>query len=60
MAWQYPEKDKHRDGQARAPVRGRVYTLDAKEANKSDNLVQGTSLIHNQQVHILFDSGATH
>jgi hypothetical protein len=60
MAWQCPEKDKHRDRQARAPVRGRVYTLDAKEADKSDNLVQGTDLIQNQQVHILFYSGATH
>ena len=41
-------------------MRGRVYTLDAKEADKSEHLVQGMGLIHNQPVHIFFDSGATH
>jgi hypothetical protein len=37
-----------------------VYTLDAEEAEKSKDLVQGTGQINGKHVNILFDSGATH
>jgi uncharacterized Fe-S cluster protein YjdI len=60
IAWRCPDKDKRKDGQVGAPVRCRVYTVDAKEADQSENLVQGMRLIHNQPVHILFDLGAKH
>jgi len=39
---------------------GRVFTLDAAEASKSKNLIQGECFIRGIPLLVLFDSGATH
>ncbi|XP_061359910.1 uncharacterized protein LOC133303953 [Gastrolobium bilobum] len=41
-------------------TRGRVFTLSGQEAAQASNLVQGTGLIQDSLIIVLFDSGATH
>ncbi|XP_061360189.1 uncharacterized protein LOC133304207 [Gastrolobium bilobum] len=41
-------------------TRGRVFTLSGQEAAQTSNLVQGTGLIQDSLITVLFDSGATH
>ena len=60
MIAQCPERGKKKDDSTKAPVRGRVYTLDAARADQADNLIQGTCWIRHEPVNVLIDSGATH
>ena len=41
-------------------MRGRAYTLNAKEVDHSRDLIQGMGQINSHSVRILFDFGATH
>ena len=44
--------------QNQAQARGRVFNMNAQEAQADDNVVNGTFFINNQPASVLFDSGA--
>ena len=44
----------------RSQTKGRVFTLSGEKAKGSDDLIQGTCLINDTLLIVLFDSGATH
>ena len=56
LSWQCPT----RDSNPPAPVKARVYTLDAEEAARSDDLIQATGKIDCKSVKLFSDSSATH
>ncbi|XP_061356842.1 uncharacterized protein LOC133301240 [Gastrolobium bilobum] len=41
------------------PTQGRVFTLDANEARKHPNLIQGNVILNGYPISVIFDSGAT-
>ncbi|XP_061363194.1 uncharacterized protein LOC133306829 [Gastrolobium bilobum] len=59
MLKQCPQNRSHNSSN-QPTARGRVFTLNGQEAAQSSDLVQGTGLIQDSLMTILFDSGATH